>query len=105
MFITLKVSQNLVHCKGFLGTEIYVNVMKYQIIDKKINNTLRGLWSTRTFTKSYFSQRVSYPIILVPRTLPVPINFLYTANRQKKIINLYLFSFLTYFCIHHGIRK
>ena len=30
---------------------------------------------------------------------------LYTANRQIEFINLYLFSFLTYFCIHNGIRK
>ena len=47
----------------------------------------------------------SYRRILVLRTLPVPINFLYTANRQINFINLYLFSFLTYFCIHNGIRK
>ena len=47
----------------------------------------------------------TYRRILVPRTLPVPINFLYTANRQIKFIYLYLFSFLTYFCIHNGIRK
>ena len=47
----------------------------------------------------------SYRRILVPRSLTVPIIFLYTANRQIKFINLYLFSFLTYFCIHNGIRK
>ena len=47
----------------------------------------------------------SYRRILVLRTLPVPVNFLYTANRQIKFIKLYLFSFLTYFCIHNGIRK
>ena len=32
-----------------------------------------------------------YRRILVPRTLPVPINFLYTANRQIKFIYLYIF--------------
>ena len=32
-------------------------------------------------------------------------HFLYTANRQIQFIYLYLFSFLTYFCIHNGIRK
>ena len=47
----------------------------------------------------------TYRRIFVPRTLPVPMNFLYTANRQIKLIYLYLFSFLTYFCIHNGIRK
>ena len=30
---------------------------------------------------------------------------LYTANRQMEFINLYLFSFLTNFCIQNGIRK
>ena len=39
----------------------------------------------------------SYRRILVPRTLPVPISFLYTANRQITFINLYLFSFLHIF--------
>ena len=47
----------------------------------------------------------TYRRILVPRTLPVPINYLYTANRQIKFIYLYLFSFLTHFCIHNSIRK
>ena len=51
--------------------------------------------------KSFYA----YRRILVPMTLPEPINYLYTANRQIKFIYLYLFSFLTYFCIHNGIRK